>query len=27
LAGLLGREFPAVYVWASADERDPLAWS
>ncbi|HEY4310712.1 MAG TPA: Nif3-like dinuclear metal center hexameric protein [Pirellulales bacterium] len=27
LAGLLGREFPAAYVWASVDERDPLTWS
>jgi dinuclear metal center YbgI/SA1388 family protein len=26
LAELLGREFPAAYVWASADERDPLVW-
>jgi putative NIF3 family GTP cyclohydrolase 1 type 2 len=26
LAELVGREFPAAYVWASADERDPLAW-
>ncbi|HVU89769.1 MAG TPA: Nif3-like dinuclear metal center hexameric protein [Pirellulales bacterium] len=26
LAELLAREFPAAYVWASADERDPLVW-
>jgi len=27
LAELLGREFPAARVWASADERDPLTWA
>jgi dinuclear metal center YbgI/SA1388 family protein len=26
LAGLLGRQFPEVQVWASRQERDPLAW-
>jgi len=26
LAGLLGRQFPGVQVWASRQERDPLAW-
>jgi dinuclear metal center YbgI/SA1388 family protein len=26
LAGLLGRQFPEVQVWASQQERDPLAW-
>ena len=26
LAGLLGKQFPEVYVWASRRERDPLRW-
>ena len=26
LAGLLGRQFPEVQVWASRQERDPLEW-
>lgn len=26
LAGLLGRQFPEVQVWASREERDPLTW-
>ena len=26
LAGLLGRQFPEVQVWASRQERDPLRW-
>jgi putative NIF3 family GTP cyclohydrolase 1 type 2 len=26
LAEVIGREFPALAVWASRDERDPLQW-
>jgi putative NIF3 family GTP cyclohydrolase 1 type 2 len=26
LAGLLGRQFPEIQVWASRQERDPLRW-